>query len=414
MKQITAVLIGAGLRGVAYSDYALHHPDELKIVGVAEPNKERRERIREKHNLPEEMCVESWEMLLKDKKYADAALICTMDRLHYGPAMQALELGYQLLLEKPISPVEQECLDIAAKAKEKNATVLVCHVLRYTPFYKTLKKLLDEGKIGEIVSVTHNENVGNIHQSHSFVRGNWSNSKKSSPMILQKCCHDMDILQWLIGGEVKSIVSFGDLKYFRKENMPEGAPAYCLDGCPHRNECPYYAPHVYLDTVTGDLLHDAVCADNSPEALTEALRTSPYGRCVFQCDNDVVDHQVANIVFKNGVTVAFTMCAFTDRTNRTMKFMGTKGELRAKMDDPDIIEIRDFITGTVEEYHPSAQGAGHGGGDEGIMRDFVSVLNGLSASTSLSDIQTSLRSHQMCFWAEESRKSGQVIYPEQV
>lgn len=409
MKQITAVILGAGARGNVYANYALQYPDELKIVGVAEPNPERRRAFQMKHKLEDCQCFNGWEELLARGKAADLAVIATMDRMHYAPAMKALSLDYDLLLEKPVSPSMQECEEIAALAAERNRKVLVCHVLRYTPFFKLVKQLVSDGKIGDIVSIQHNENVGYLHQAHSFVRGNWRNTKTSSPMILQKCCHDMDILQWLAESEVKSVVSFGGLRYFNSKNAPDGAPDYCMQGCEHSVRCPYYAPRVYLGGNAIDWMQSAVAVDTGTEHLSEALKTSPYGRCVFHCDNDVVDHQVANIVFENGVTVAFTMCGFTREIDRTLKIMGTKGELKAKMSKEDVVEIFDFETGVRAEYRPTSNTAGHGGGDDGIMRDLIRYINGAPASTSLTEIQDSLRSHRMCFDAEQSRLEGRTI-----
>lgn len=409
MKQITAIVLGAGGRGNVYAAYSKRYPNELKIVGVAEPDEDRRKCFQESYGISDDLCVSTWEDLLAKGKIADVAIICTMDRMHYGPAMKALSLDYDLLLEKPISPSLQECEEIAALAKERGRKVLICHVLRYTPFFKLVKKLVSEGAIGDLVSIQHNENVGYLHQAHSFVRGNWRNSEESSPMILQKCCHDMDILQWIADSEVTSLSSFGGLRYFKEENAPEGAPKYCLEGCPHSETCPYYAPKTYLSEGQYKWMRNAVAVDTSAENMSKVLTTSPYGRCVFRCDNDVVDHQVVNMKFANDVTVAFTMCGFTQKIDRTMKLMGTKGEMRAKMSDEDVVEIFNFETGVTAVYRPDSCAEGHGGGDDGIMRDLVRYMNGYPASTSLTEIQDSVRSHRMAFDAERSRVEGIMI-----
>lgn len=231
MKKITAALLGAGMRGeMAYASYALSHPDEIQFVAVAEPDRTKRERFRELHSIPEEMCFQGWEELLEKPRLADALLVCTQDSMHYEPSIKALKAGYHLLVEKPMSPNPLECIRMGELARERQRVFSVCHVLRYTPFFSTIKKLLAEGRIGKLVSIQHNENVGFWHQAHSFVRGNWGNSGKSSPMILAKCCHDMDILLWLVGAQCKRLSSFGSLMHFRKEEAPEGAPMRCLDG----------------------------------------------------------------------------------------------------------------------------------------------------------------------------------------
>lgn len=242
MKKVTSIVIGAGLRGGhVYSQYALDHPDEFQVVAVAEPDKERRESFAKRHNIPEELCFESYEELLGKEKLADCAMICTMDRMHYEPTIMALKKGYHVLCEKPMSPDKKEIIEMGEMAKKYDRILSVCHVLRYSPFFSKLKELLEEGKIGRLMTIQHMEEVGYWHQAHSFVRGNWRNAEESSPMILQKCCHDMDIMLWLADSKCESLSSFGELSYFTEENAPEGAPAYCLDGCPHRDECAFYA-----------------------------------------------------------------------------------------------------------------------------------------------------------------------------
>ena len=245
MKRLKVILIGAGNRGRLYTD--LMEPEKFEVVAVAEPSKSLRDYIKNKHNIPEELCFESWDPIFEMDKFADVAVIATMDKLHYEPTMKAIAKGYDLLLEKPIAPTYEECVDIANLAKEKGVKILVCHVLRYAPLFRAIKDMINEGKIGKVISIHHCECVGNEHQSHSFVRGNWGNSDKSSCMILQKCCHDMDIMQWLIGEKCTRVQSFGNLTYFKEENAPEGAPDYCIDGCPHADTCYYNAVKLYVE-----------------------------------------------------------------------------------------------------------------------------------------------------------------------
>ena len=342
MKKVTSIVIGAGLRGGhVYSQYALDHPDEFQVVAVAEPDKERRESFAKRHNIPEELCFESYEELLGKEKLADCAMICTMDRMHYEPTIMALKKGYHVLCEKPMSPDKKEIIEMGEMAKKYDRILSVCHVLRYSPFFSKLKELLEEGKIGRLMTIQHMEEVGYWHQAHSFVRGNWRNAEESSPMILQKCCHDMDIMLWLADSKCESLSSFGELSYFTEENAPEGAPAYCLDGCPHRDECAFYAPRFYLENLDGYLVR-AVTDQTDPEHVLEALKKGPYGRCVFHCDNTVVDHQSVDIKFENQVTASFLMTAFTDQCARRIRLMGTKGEIKGDM-DAGTIEILSLI-----------------------------------------------------------------------
>ncbi|NMA85560.1 MAG: Gfo/Idh/MocA family oxidoreductase [Epulopiscium sp.] len=408
MKKVKAILIGAGQRGTyAYAPYAQQHPEELEFVGVAEPIKERREYFRKAYDIPEQNCFEGWEEVLEQPPFADAVLICTQDRMHYEPAKKALALGYHVLLEKPMSPEPAECIELGRLSKEHERVFSICHVLRYTPFFRTLKSLLNEGKIGQLISIQHNENVGYWHQAHSFVRGNWRNSKETSPMILAKSCHDMDILLWLVGDDCVRLSSFGDLTHFKKENAPKGAPLRCTDGCPIEKDCPYSALKIYLKEDPG-WLGTVISDDPSMESRRKALEEGPYGRCVYYCDNDVVDHQVVNMEFANKVTVAFTMCAFTNEVSRTMKLMGTKGEIRAVM-EKNLIEVTDFSTGKIEQIIYDEAVHGHGGGDYGIMKDFVEQVRISGKEESITSASTSVQSHLMAFAAEKSRLEGRVI-----
>lgn len=411
-RKVTLALIGAGERGqYCYAPYAKLHGYEVEFVAVADPHEGRRSRFAGEYHIPQENVFCTAEELLARPKLADAVIIATQDNQHYAYACRAIELGYSILLEKPISPSLAECLDLQRRAEEKGTFIMVCHVMRYTKFYRKIKQLLDAGAIGDVVHITHTENVGYWHYAHSYVRGNWHKTADASPMILAKCCHDMDILSWLLGSRCKTVSSFGDLRYFRAENAPAGSPARCTDGCPHSAVCPYYAPALYLsDETTWSTAFNALGPDHSYEARKKALEEGPYGKCVFHCDNDVVDHQVASLVFENGTTVAFTMCAFSNACDRTVKFMGTKGEIRASMDN-NVIEVTEFgpglMTGTTNVYTVKPGATGHSGGDEGIMEEFVAILRGERENTNT--IAQSVHSHVMAFAAEESRLSGGTV-----
>ncbi|WNR42723.1 Gfo/Idh/MocA family protein [Paenibacillus roseipurpureus] len=411
MSTITAVLIGAGQRGAdAYATYALDYPDEVKFVAVAEMDPIRRMCFQEAHAIEDASAFESWERLLEGPKLADAVLICTQDQMHFEPSIRALEKGYHVLLEKPMSPSPTECVLMGEYAEKYNRVFSICHVLRYTEFYKKLKQVLVDGAIGRLISIQHTENVEHRHQAHSFVRGNWRNSETSSPMILAKSCHDMDILLWLADADCTKVSSFGSLTHFRSESAPEGAPLYCLDGCPVEKECPYYAPKMYLEREdwAGPILRKIVSNDHSKEGVLQALKNGPYGRCVYHCDNNVVDHQVVNLEFANEVTVAFTMCAFTKEGGRSMKLMGTGGQIRADM-EKNVIEVSSFITGETTIIDIDAPLGGHGGGDHGIMRDFVRLVSRNGDEVGLTGARNSVQSHLMAFAAEKSRLESRVI-----
>ncbi len=408
MKKVTMALIGAGQRGTdAYAPYALNHKNEVQFVAVAEPNSFRRENFRQKHDISEDMCFEGWEELLEKPKMADAVLICVQDNMHLAPTIKALEAGYHVLLEKPMANNPEDCITMGEYAKKYKKVFSICHVLRYTAFFTKLKNLIDEGKLGKLVSIQHNENVAYWHQAHSFVRGNWSNSDVSSPMILAKSCHDMDIMLWLAGDDCTDISSFGELIHFKKDNAPEGAPFRCLDGCPHEMECLYYAPNQYLTDDT-DWPTSTISDDMSIEGRTKALLEGPYGRCVYHCDNNVVDHQVVNLEFANGVTAAFTMCAFTKDGSRTIKLMGTKGEIRGHMEKNEI-EVLDFLTGTSETIKLSSGDSAHGGGDYNLFRDFIKLVRNNASGEGLTSADKSVQSHLMAFAAEKARVEKKVV-----
>ena len=412
-KTITAVLIGAGSRGMGYTNMMDKMGDKYKVIAVAEPIDSRRNYVKEKHNIHEEMCFTDWKPLLALGKIADIAVICTMDQLHFAPAMEAISHKYDILLEKPVSPEPAECLQISRYAEEMGVKIVVCHVLRYTPIFITLKNVINQGRLGEIMSINHEECVGNVHQSHSFVRGKWGNSDRSSVMLLQKSCHDMDILQWLIGKKCKKVQSFGSLRYFREENAPEGAPEYCIQGCPKADTCPYNAVKLYLEDKENSWFRNACTQHPSPtdEMVESAIRTTQYGKCVYKCDNDVVDHQTVNMLFEDDVTVTFTMNAF-NKGGRFIHIMGTKGELRAAMDESTPITIFDFETRQTEEIPLVAKdgiNGGHGGGDEGIIDSLYEYLQGTYKGCSVSDITTSVNNHLIVFAAEESRVNNTVV-----
>ncbi len=406
MTPITAVVLGAGSRGETYSSYAKVHPDQLKIVAVADPRQDRLSQLADAHGVPAEGRFATWQELLSGPKLADVAFVCTMDDDHTAPAIRALELGYHVLLEKPMSNREEECRAIEAAARRSGRVLTVGHVLRYTPFYQKLKALVDAGEIGEVCAISQIENVSYWHQAHSFVRGNWRDSRETSPMILAKSCHDMDIMLWLVGQDCKRINSFGSLRHFRPENAPAGAPARCLDGCPHSESCPYYAPKIYLTGKT-DWPVDVLTTDLTPAGIEKALREGPYGRCVYRCDNDVVDRQVVDMEFEGGAVGSFVMTAFTADGGRQLKIMGTKGHIQADMRREEIW-LHPFggesqrIALDVQE-----EASGHGGGDFGLMEDFLAVLR--AGGESRTSARASLQSHLMCFAAERSRVEGRVV-----
>jgi len=410
--KIKIAVAGLGSRGRAYSWALQNFKDKAEIVACADILADRVDRFGEQFSISPEMRFSSAEEMLKKGSVADVLIVATPDRCHFSQAMTALDARYHLLLEKPVSPVLSECFELAKKASELSRHVIVCHVLRYTAFYRKLKEIVNSGVIGDIVSVKADEKVGYWHQAHSFVRGNWANSGASSPMILQKCCHDMDIFHWLIGKRCVSVSSFGSLTHFKPSEAPRGATVRCVSECPAYDTCPFSVEKCYIEPAEGGNFGwpiDVVTQIPTTEALLENLKTGPYGRCVYHCDNDVVDHQVVNLLFEGGETVSFTMCAFTSSAvwGRETYIMGTKGDILAN-GGKDTIEVNVF-GGNSEKYEKVSRESdafGHGGGDFGIVRDLVSLIEGKDVSASMTDVGETLESHVMALAAEESRVGG--------
>lgn len=403
-------LIGAGARGMIYSRYAYHILGD-EIVAVADRHTEKLERARREFGTPENMLFTDPLALVQGVPEADALIVASMDRDHYAHAMAGLERGWHLLLEKPISPDPLECLKISRKAEEKKLSVTVCHVLRYSPFFIRIRDILSSGRLGKIVCIDHTENVGNFHMAHSFVRGNWRNSDLSSPIIMQKSCHDLDILLWLTGKRALKISSAGSLCFFKPENAPAGSTERCLD-CPVAASCRFDARKAYLPVI-GSWPAEVLTQDQTEEGILKALREGRYGRCVFRCDNNVCDHQTTLIEFEDGITAAFTLSGMTNRMCRTIHIMCENGELWGD-DEKGEIRISSFRSNNVSGYeeeviHIGAVSGDHSGGDQGLMEDFSAGLHGRRESESRSSVHRSVESHLMACAAEISRLTSQTV-----
>lgn len=419
---VTCAVAGLGNRGNdIYAHYQLTAPEEMKVVAAAEPDAEKLKNARVRYGILEEHCFSSAEEMLEQDQLADVMIIATQDRQHVPHAIKAIQKGYHVLCEKPISPDPKECILLQKTAHEYGRIVAVGHVLRYTPFYAKIKEIIKSGRIGDVVSVQAIEQVSYWHQAHSFVRGNWRRQDETSPMILAKSCHDMDIFVWLLEKKCINISSYGGLYLFRPERAPAGAAKRCLDGCAVKEECPYDAEKIYITNErtgiqgvikegrTGDEAWPACVV--SPYGLTEkavydALKKGPYGRCVYACDNNVVDHQVVGMEFEDHITVDFQMTAFTSQGGRRITVCGTKGDIQGCLGDSKL-EVTDF--GRPPEVLDTAVGdmSGHAGGDNRLIHDFLSaVRKGTDEAVLRTGIDVSVMSHIMAAAAEESRLSG--------
>jgi hypothetical protein len=409
MPPITAVVFGAGGRGTVYGNFALKHPREMEIVAVAEPQPDRLARFATAHDIAPSQQFTSWEDVVSAGKIADVVINCTMDRTHMDSTLAALEMGYDVLLEKPMSPILHENVRLVQVAEERGRHLQICHVLRYSPFFEALRNVVQSGKLGRIVSVDHRENLVFWHMAHSYVRGNWRNLAEAGPMILAKCCHDLDILHWILPSPVAWLSSFGTLTHFRPENAPEGAPLRCTDGCPAAEACKYEATRLYGRDING-FPWNAVTFTPTVEARLEALKTGPYGRCVYHCDNDVVDHQALNMELTDGTTISMLMQGQGNEEGRTMRYDGTHATLYGRfVAGRYSMMIRHHRTGVEEDIPIIAKDeSGHGGGDFGIMRSFCNALQGMP-DDSVTTARESLESHLLAFAAEEARLQHNVI-----
>lgn len=415
-KQITIAIAGLGNRGYnTYAQIAERFPERMRIAAVADPRPDRVALAANQFHLTPEQCFSSAEEMLENPQLADLLFVCTQDGQHAAHAVAGMERGYHILLEKPIAPTPEQCQSIFDAAERTKRKVVVCHVLRYTPFFGKVKELLDSGVIGELVTVQHQENVVYWHQAHSFVRGNWRRTDETSFMLLAKCCHDLDLLLWLSGKRCVRVSSYGSTYLFRADKAPAGAALRCLDGCAVKDTCPYDAEKIYLTNPRTGVCQgktgwpcEVLANEPTPENIRQAIQTGPYGRCVYHCDNDVVDHQVVNMELTGGVTAQLTMSAFTERGGRDTRLMGTKGEIIATLSE-NRITVMPFggESYTIDVSKLATDFSGHAGGDVRMVEDFLQwVDTDTIPSARMSTLDRSLESHFVAFAAEQSRLSG--------
>ncbi|MFF5224969.1 Gfo/Idh/MocA family protein [Dactylosporangium sp. NPDC000521] len=407
------VVAGAGLRGLGYARLATAS-GRARVIAVAEPDPTRRAQFAAEFGVPPEHVYTDWRDLAAAGRIGDAVVIATQDQMHTDPTIAFAELGYHILLEKPMATEEADALRIAAAVEKAKVIFAVCHVMRYTRYSKALKRELDNGVIGRLVSVQHLEPIGWWHFAHSFVRGNWSNSHTSGPLLLTKACHDIDWLLQLFGSAPTEVSSFGRLSHFRPDQRPEGATDTCLT-CPAEPSCPYSATRVYLSCL-GDPDREfwplsAVTTDHTPAGVEAALRDGPYGRCVYTSANDVVDHQVVTMSFADGATCSFTLTAFTPMGGRRTRLFGTHGSIEG---DNSLLHITDFRTGRewtidTESDAGSTAAEGHHGGDAAMMDTFLEAVAAGDPSLIPSDAASSLLSHRVVWAAERARATGTVV-----
>jgi len=413
-KRLRLAGLGCGGRTRTYLSLASRLPDHFEIAGAADPLPARLDIIERKCGFPEGFRrFRTDEELFAEEKFADVVVIGTQDHQHHAHCLAAMRRGYDVLLEKPIATTLPEILELEREAERLGRKVLVCHVLRYTALYRKVKELLAEGRIGEIVHLSATEGVGPWHQAHSFVRGHWAVVERATPMIIAKCCHDLDIILWLLDDRCKAVSSFGSLEFFRSARMPVGATDRCTGGCPHVGSCAFDA-HRYLREFREWLpyIFDR-SAEASDEEIVDWLRSSPWGRCVYQCDNNAVDRQVVNLEFQKGAVAQLTMTAFA--TGRDLEIHGTEGVLRAgaavrEQSGSDILVVAN--DGTVTPFTTKAELGGydgHGGGDQGLVQALHAAFTVDKPSMMTSSLTVSIESHVVGFAAEAARTQRRIV-----
>lgn len=408
-RNFTFAILGAGGRGSYFANWINTHPDAGRVVAVAEPNPDRRKRVADANAIPSEMQFERWEDLLAKPKLADAIINTTMDQLHMPSALKALSLGYHMLLEKPMATSLEDCIAVDKARRESSSIVSICHSFRYTVVFTEIMRLLNAGVIGDLVSFDQVEAVEHIHHTHSYVRGNWGNEARSTFMLMSKSCHDIDILAHVVGKPCLRVSSYGSLKYFCKNYAPKDAPEYCTDGCPAEMTCPYSSLKVYAEPNVpwGWAKHAGFTQVSFAERLA-ALKHSKFDRCVFQSDNDVVDHQVVAFEFEGAVTGTFTMTAFTPFMGRFLRLHGTKGFISAQT-DTNTIDVYRLADRKHDHIVAPVVGGVHGGADDRVMVNFIHALRMNDPKVVLTGTDESLKTHAIVFAAEKARLEKRVV-----
>ena len=427
---IKAVIVGAGNRGTGYSNYALSHPEALQIIGVVDPSALRRKVASEKFKIPSTQVFKSVSELLEKPKIADVVINGTMDLDHVSTSLPLLSSGYDILLEKPFATSETEMWELIKKSRQHKRKLMICHVLRYSPFYRKIKERVADGQIGTIINIQTNEHVSYHHMAVAFVRGKWRSKLESgSSMLMAKCCHDLDLIMWMKSGiNPKTVASFGSNKQFRPENAPPGAGTRCLVDCTIESDCLYSARKHYIDKPDrwkfyvweSDVFNNILYRDRPTQSdRIEQLKSSDYGRCVWDFNNDIVDHQSVIIEFEDGSTATHNMVGGSARPARNIHILGTTGEILGVFEDSKFV-VRKIDPGPNRDYSEeivdlNIQGdidgshGGHGGGDQRLIEDFVRFVKGYPPSISCSSIEDSINSHLVGFKADQSMEERRIV-----
>ncbi|HEY8121266.1 MAG TPA: Gfo/Idh/MocA family oxidoreductase [Myxococcota bacterium] len=409
---VRAILIGAGLRGRdTYSRYAAKHPERLRIVAVAEPNAQRREQVAARHALGAAAVHASWQTLLAAAPSADAVIVATSDALHVEPTLAVLAAGHHVLLEKPIALDAASCVRVVNAARSAGRVLQICHPMRFIPFYQKLAELVAGGAIGRLVHLDLREHIAAWHMVHSYVRGKFRSTREAAPILLAKSCHDLDLLHWLVGERPARVSSSGALSHYCASGAPAVVPERCTDGCAIQAECPHDAVRFYADPDERLARHwpwSDVSLDPAREARLAALRTGRYGRCIYRCDNDVLDHQHVSVEFASGVTASFGLHGFANEERRTVRISGTRGEIRGVLHE-GAIEVSRVGSLGLEKHRTEGSPLDHFGGDDGLLDHFSEVMGSGDLARLREAGASALEGHLLGFAAERARATASVV-----
>ncbi len=419
MSKIKVIMVGMGNRASIYAGELKNNGDLFEVVGVVDRNPARVRFAKKEYNIPENHCFSSVDELVKNPKFADCAINTTMDNYHVETSIKLMRAGYDILLEKPFATTQSDADKLIAVSKETKRRVMVCHILRYTPFYNEINRVVKSKEIGDIINIKMSEQVSFYHQSVSFVRGKYASADGgASGMILSKCSHDLDILAWLMGDNMPtSVCSVGSVVQFKEECAPKGAGFHCLNSCEIERNCPYSAKRLYLENPerwVNNIWHDCGLENPTDEEKIAVLSkdNNPFSRCIYRCDPQIVDHQSVLIKFQNGATATFSMNGGAAKSRRMIHIVGTKGEIEGTFETGTFTVMRITVNGVItREVDVSASLTNaHGGGDQALVRDFMALIKNEPISACAPSIEESVIGHRLAFLAEESRlNNGKMI-----
>lgn len=398
-------VIGAGVRGTALSRKISSSEFSARIVAVAEPDDEKRNSFAREFNLQSTAIFNSWESLTSTLNDCDAAIIATLDNQHTGPVMDCINRGWHVLVEKPLADNIKDCILIDNTRIEKKRVVAVCHTLRFMDGFLKVRQLLESGTIGQLVHIDHMEGIGHFRFVHNYVRGRWAREKNNTFLLLHKCSHDIDYLNWLIKEPCLKVSSFGSLKYFTEKNAPSGSTYRCMDNCQVIDTCPYSAHRIYVEGLLETWPANDISRIHSRAAHLEAIKSGPYGICAWHANNDVVDHQVVIMEFKGGTTATCTMSGFSATNGRRTRLQGTLGEI---LYDEALgsISVKKFSEKEDEHIKIPEQSSYHAE-DLDILNNWISSI--LFSTPVAVDTSEALRTLTVVFASEISRKENRVV-----